>query len=299
MDCMRGANHKDYVESASFIFLNKYERLNGCKASGVLYNKFMTLLNRRFLSDDVDIGLPHCWYRWGDEVVRHGLDYLSWNHDDPRYTAVIYKGGIAGAYDPNDPLVREIESFAEEFIAMYKGPEGAEMAIDEVYADAPFQFQNDYRRLRESLRISRSHVGYDNFESYILSLFDTAMESFPREFRDLEEQRSEFEAVFRMAVSGGVSRDDLFELVEHFWFFFCYHLRINKKCHANVDRTTLEIWKDAVPLEDSRFEHGIRTLAYRLCPREYSDPRIDRMLHERELAIIEVERMLDYLNDGD
>lgn len=284
----------DYVRMASFIFTNDFEKANSSKASGVLFNKFMILLNRELLSENIDIKLPHCWYRWGDEVVRYGLNYLEWNHDDPHFTSVEYRGSVPKDYNSNDQIINIIEKYSKEFIRKYSGSECVELAIDEVYSEAPFKFQNDYRKLRESLKISRTNVGYDNFKSYVINLFDIAMESFPNDFSNINKQKSEFESVFRMAVKNS-SRDDLFDLTECFWFFFCYHLRINRKCHSNINKTTLEIWKEVIPLENSRFEHDIRTFAYHLCPNDCGDPEILRLIKEREDSISESESILNYI----
>ena len=287
----------DYVRIASYIFIRDHFDICGRAPSGVLYNKYMTLLNRKLASQGHNMGLPHCWYRWGDEVVRYGMSYIGWNHDDPRFTEVSYCGAIPGELADGDPIVSFSEDFSKEFIGKYKGPEGAEMAIDEVYSDAPYTFQNDYRRLREALRISLRSVGFSNFKDYILSIFDSAMASFPEEFGFLGKQKEEYEAVFRMAVECDSSREDLFELSECFWFFFCYHLRLDDRCHENVKRSTLDVWWDMVPLEDSRYHQNIRTYAFLLRSDSYSDPVIDRMLREREESLSNAESILSRLSD--
>ena len=225
------------------------------------------------------------------------MSYIVWNHDDPRLTEVSYCGTIPDDMDQDDPVVRFSEDFSKEFIEKYKGPEGAEMAIDEVYSDAPYAFLNDYRRLREALRISRRSVGFSNFKDYILSIFDSAMASFPEEFGFLRKQKDEYESVFRMAVECGSSRDDLFELSECFWFFFCYHLRLDDRCHENVKRSTLDVWRDMVPLEDLRYYQNIRTYAFLLHSDPYSDPVIDRLLRERDESLSNAESILSRLGD--
>ena len=56
----------DYIRYACQAFIEGHEGSVGCSPSGVMFNKFMTLLYRdvrRALG--VDIRLPHCWYRWG------------------------------------------------------------------------------------------------------------------------------------------------------------------------------------------------------------------------------------------
>lgn len=63
---MTDVHMPDYVAYACRVFIEGHEGSVGCSPSGVMFNKFMTLLYRdvrRTLG--VDIRLPHCWYRWG------------------------------------------------------------------------------------------------------------------------------------------------------------------------------------------------------------------------------------------
>ncbi|WP_400202396.1 hypothetical protein [Candidatus Methanarcanum hacksteinii] len=123
------------------------------------------------------------------------------------------------------------------------------------------------------------------------------MSSFPEEFDSLRKEKEEYESVFRMAVECNSSRDDLFELSECFWFFFCYHLRLDDRWHENVKRSTLDIWRDTIPLEDSRYHQNIRTFAFLLHSDSYSDPNIDRMLRERDESLSNAEVILSRLRD--
>ena len=290
-------NDVDYVRIASYIFIRDYRDRFGEGPSGVLYNRYMTLLNRELSSQGYDMKLPHCWYRWGDEVVRYGMSYLGWNHDDPRLTEVSYRGVVPKDIDDDDPMIHIINDFSKGFIDRYEGPEGVEIAIHEGCSDAPYVFLNEYRKLGESLHISCKNVGFSNFKEHILSIFDNVMSSFPKELGSLRKQKEEYESVFRMAVECNSSRDDLFELSKCFWFFFCYHLRLDDRCHENVKNSTLDMWRDTITLEDSRYDQIIRTYAFLLHSDTYSDPTIDRMLREREESLSDAEKILSELKD--
>ena len=145
---MTDVHMPDYIGYACRAFIEGHEGSVGCNPSGVMFNKLMTLLYRdvrRTLG--VDIRLPHCWYRWGDEVVRHGMSYLSWNYDSPGVTRVMFTGDAA-EFPDDDRVKRYIDSYVSRFIHAYSGPEGVEMAVDDVYLEAPFEFQNRFRMLR-------------------------------------------------------------------------------------------------------------------------------------------------------
>ena len=287
----------DHVKIASFIFLDEYRSKNRDDPSGIVYNKFMTLLNSKLKKDRVDLRLPHCWYRWGDEVVRYHMPYLYWNHDDPRYTTVLWKGQPP-RYDAGDPVVLKIKGFSDRFIDEYSGPEGAEMAIDKVYENAPFKFQNEYRQLRESLKITKNRVPPKNFvASVIMPLFENAMGTFPKEFSSIKNTKDDFAEVFRIAAEEGAAIHELFEMAEEFWFFFCYHLRLHPKCHENVPKTTLDIWKEIIPWESEMYNRNLQNNVHAFCKGHILNPTADRLLGERKKNMDEFEKLLDEYPD--
>lgn len=300
---MKTVHKPDYVKAVSSIFLEKYEKRNSKPATGVLFNKYLTLLNRRLFSTfrrDVMM-LPHCWYRWGDEVVRYYLPYIDWNHDDLTVTTVTFNDRRLSHNELSDVLTDEAATFADEFIAEYSGDEGFERAIDEVYSEAPYPFQNEYRKLRESLRISRSRPQISNYYDYVRdSLFEPAMKTFPSTFKNLTAQKNEFTAVFELALESKVSPDELYELDETFWFFFCYHLRLDRRCHFNVRKETLAFWEEVLPIETGRFEKSMQNYAWKYSNGRInppSDPTICQLTEDRKKRVSEVNTLLAELND--
>jgi len=299
---MRGSDNIDYVKISACIFLHDYRTKNGDEASGVLFNKFMTLLHRRFKNEGFDMKLPHCWYRWGDEVVRHHMPYLDWNHDYAAYTKVSWKGAYP-EYDTGDPTVLKISQYSNEFISKYSGPEGAEMAIDEVYEEAPFEFQNEYRKLRESLKTYKREGSFiSNYRKLIGDLFKSAMDKFPnKEFRSITEERKDFEEVFHFSLREGADPSQLFRQAEDFWFFFCYHLRLNEKCHENVPRTSLDVWEEKIPWETDLFNRKLQDNVNTFSQKSKSkrSPTIERLSEEWTERNRNFESLLSDISDDD
>jgi len=292
----------DYVKISACIFIHDYEAMNREGASGVLFNKFMTLLHRRFKSEGFDMRLPHCWYRWGDEVVRYRMPYLEWDHEYAAYTKVSWRGGYP-EYRLDDPTVKKISHYSREFINRYSGPEGAELAIDEVYEEAPFTFQNEYRKLRENLRIYSKRDGFiDNYKTLVDDFFTSAMNEFPdKEFKSIAEERMDFEEVFRLSIHAGAAPSQLFKQTEDFWFFFCYYLRLNDKCHENVPRTTLDVWAERIPWETDIFRHKLQDNANRFSHATHSkhSARIKRLTAEWSARELEFESLMAGISDDD
>ena len=290
----------DYVRYASYMFIDRYSRVKGKPPSGVLYNKFMTLLNRE-LKDKLgmDMRLPHCWYRWGDEVVRYNMPYLSWIHDDPRQTTVMFSGPTPVPVD-QDEIVRYTGSYADRFIAKYGGDEGVDLAIDEVYSGAPFEFQNDYRALRENLKEAKSNVPISNHTEFVRSLYDKAMSDYPAaSFQSTKVQVEQFRKVFEKAMDEGLSVNRLQQISETFWFYFCYHLRLHRSCHENVSKETISIWKSVLPEALEVFEEKMQNYAYYLFPDGSEDPVINDMLENRRRRLDELRSIMMEMDCGE
>ncbi len=299
---MHSKDDVDYVKISASIFLHDYEARNGDEATGVLFNKFMTLLHRRFSAEGFDMKLPHCWYRWGDEVVRYRMPYLEWDHEFAAYTKVSWRGKYPN-YGLDDPTVDKISQYSKEFIDRYSGREGAELAIDEVYEEAPFEFQNEYRKLRENLKIYRREGSYvNNYGALVDALFTSAMSKFPQKgFIKIREERMDFEEVFRLALSKGAAPSQLFRQAEDFWFFFCYHLRLNKKCHENVPRSTLDVWAERIPWETELFRRKLQDNAHKFSQdldRKHS-ARIDRLNREWDERERDFNTLIEDISDED
>ena len=258
---MRRNDRDCYVEKIAYQFITKYSSQNNELPYGVIFNKYMTLVHRDvrdFLGED--IGLPHCWYRWGDEVVRYDMPYVSWIHENSGETRVSYVGSL-DHIQRNDRILSYTGSRADEFIRTYRGREGMESAIDQVYSNAPFEFQNNFRILRENLKIAKYRNLLSNHASLVRGLFEEAMDSFPRdEFPGMDIEIEEFESVFNRALDRNLSAEKLQDISESFWFMFCYHLRLHPRCHENVSRRTLEIWNKA--LLDSKEDYSMAMERY-------------------------------------
>lgn len=290
----------DYVRYASGLFIKRYESKQGSQPTGVLYNKFMTLLNRELKNKlGENMGLPHCWYRWGDEVVRHDMPYLVWNHDNPRQTLVTFSGQVLDS-PSRDDMSTFISSFADSFIARYGGDEGFEMAIDEVYSEAPFEFQNDYRVLRENLKQARSNVPLSNHTDLVRGLYAKAMSAYPMEsFESTRIQKEQFRKVFDQALDEGLTADRLQQISETFWFYFCYHLRLHRDCHENVSAETLRIWREALPEAGEVYEEKMQNYAYYLFPYGSDDPVINGLLEDRKERLDELGSIMAEMGCGE
>jgi hypothetical protein len=282
---------KDYVRVASYLFFEKHRKEGRGEIPGVMYNKFITLLYRD-LKPEYDIGLPHCWYRWGDIVVAHCIPYVSWIHRTQRYTVTEWNGETP-EYDPNDKIVALIKKNIAQFMIRHKGSEAHETAKDEVYDGAPCEFQNEYRMLRESLESLSKNKVMDNQADYIGALFAAAMKKFPsKEFKHIAGEKERFEAVFRAGLRNNATPKDMFDLAELFWFFFCYHLRLNKKCHENVPKETLNIWAEEIPWEALGIEHALQNYAEMFRRGPADDPLILSLLEDRRQRMKRIDEFM-------
>ena len=282
------------MKLASFLYTKRFREEFGHDVSGVLFNKYLTLLNYESKEKrNIDIGLAHCWYRWGDVVVRQSLPYTRWTHSDLNLTQVSFTGKEPD-HAAGDPVFEHITEFTEQFIRRYRDDrEGVESAMDDIYTRAPLDFQRDYKKFRESLKISRENVPYNNVNDYLRGLFTTAMDSFPQGFRNIRGQKNVFSAVFAYAIDNNVPADDLFDIAEDFWFFFCYHLRV--RYNENVAPSIIDGWKNSLDLETRRYDASIQNYAYEFC-RGSRDPVIQGLIESRAERLNELDALMKGLD---
>ena len=283
----------DYVKYASYIFISQYRSTCGSNPSGVMYNEFMVLLNRELIDKiGKDVGLPHCWYRWGDEVVRCDMPYPEWNHHDPNKTIVQFSGLM---HDPSyrDEVSNHTRLFAKKFVSRYTGAESIDLAMDEIYSKAPFRFQNDFRTLMDSLRPTQEDVSASHRLNMVRNLYQTAMRNYPmRSFPSTEPEFTQFDRLFTKALDEGLSVDRLQQMSETFWLYFCYHLRLHKGCHANVPGSTLDVWEGVLPEALDIYQEKIQNYAYYLFPEGSDDPVIDWLLMDRRQRFEDLNALL-------
>ncbi|MCL2149177.1 MAG: hypothetical protein FWH47_07570 [Methanomassiliicoccaceae archaeon] len=266
-------NGTDYVKVATYLFFDEYRKEREGDVPGVMYNKFITLLYRE-LKPEKDIGLPHCWYRWGDTVVARCVPYVTWERRGHGRTVVGWNGA-APIFDHEDGVVPLIMKNIAEFMARHSGGEAHGTAKDEVYEGAPFKFQNEYRKLRESLESLSKNDLIGNRAEHVGGLFESAMREFPKkEFKQIADEREKFETVFRMGLANNASSADMSDFAELFWHFFCHHLRMNERCHDNVTAETLRTWAEDIPWEAVRMRHFLQDFAEKLSRKATGDPTI-------------------------
>ena len=290
----------DYVRISTFLFIEEYEAKVG-QVRGVVFNKFMTLLNYDLkATKNIDIRLPHCWYRWGDEVVKYYLrTYTKWDHEDLGITTVAWKGGVPEDYRVNDPTVAEIRKNIKKYIEEYSDDDGWERAIDRLYSIAPYEFQNEFRKLRENLKgaVSGNYIhGY--LTKFLTPLFNNAMRTFPKEFSEINEEKIYFESIFKASVENEAPIEDIRNLAEEFWFFFCYYLRLDEKCHENISTETLNVWESSLQWERELYNRSLQDLAFDL-KLEGKNKNIDLLLKTRSDRIEEFNELLDEYRSTD
>lgn len=285
------------MKDVAHLFITKYKTSEGHPPSGLLFNKFMVLTNYRLLEQNIDMKLPHCWYRWGDEVVRYPMmSFTQWNAEDLNYTSVDWKGAEPVSYNST---VREqsIGESADRFIADYRGKEGVESVIDEVYYHAPYPFQVKYKDYRTVINNALAGTMSNHEVMQIMQTkFALAMDAFPTEFAEIRREAENFRLIAETAMVQSISVKDLRYMSEDFWFFFCYYLRL--KQHWNVTDETLVHWKEPLMWEREKFQWELQDLAFKYAA-EAGTESLNRLVADRRVRMERSDRILDLFSDSD
>jgi hypothetical protein len=236
---------------ACYRVLNRFGHEGQLK--GAVFNKIMTLLNRRLLESRVeqrlDLALPHCWYLFGDEVVPRELPHIVLF--DPPDADV--HGGLfrinRNIPQPEHPTGWQLSRLGEEIRLIeeeFGNPVNLSLIVDEVYEGAPFPFQRPFLDLRRRLRYKDELWRLDNpIEGIIRPLFRDSMSIFPSgDFPDLRGLTTQYRHIGRFALDLGLPAFSSFDkITDEYWQTFCYLLRIHDGCHFHVSDRRLGFWK--------------------------------------------------------
>lgn len=254
-------NSNDLLNIASFLVISKYKDLKGSLPSGLYFNKIMTILYTELCNQRIDIQLPHCWYRYGDEVVRSCMPtYVVWDHEMEDRTLVDWKG-IPKINMATNPQFDIIEKKVEELTEKYSDSQAMEDAIALVYSRAPFKFQESFKRIKNILKDAQySDVKFDN--SSLISTFNETCNEFPKdEFPEMARKLSIFEHIVDTILSQDNPKYNLaYEVCETFWFWYCYYLRLHPRGHENLPRSKIDYWKSMLDEDTGRQERVFRFL---------------------------------------
>ena len=270
-----------YAEKIACMFISMYLARNGEPPYDVLFNRFMTLVHGRIRESlGKDIGLPHCWYRRGDEVAYDDMPYISLDHEGQDIIRVSYSGYVLSPSHDDDDVIMFAGIEAGDFISRHHGKTGLETVADMECLDAPFQFQNKYERLRRAIRTVEKSGKLSDCTLPIRQLFIETMESFPHdEFPGMGSRIRGFGSIFNRALDKGLSADRLQGILEGFWFMFCCRLRLHPLCHENISAKTIGIWKEEMSESDEDYAAELERYAGYLIDEDESDPIIAD-LHE-------------------
>jgi len=227
--------------------------------SGLYFNKGLSFVNSEMQKRGHRIGLPHCWYRWGDEVVRYQMPKeLIWTHEEASYTKVDWKGGSITLKD--ESRKRDVNELIEEFIDNYplKDDNTIELLLADHYEKAPFEFQRRYKTVRDILFDITISGGksYQLGNDSVLTFLERAFESFPEDklFKRVSYFIPAFMEVIKYLSSGYLEEMKMMnEISEEFWYLFCYFLRTHPSAHENVSEATLAFWRSEIDNETDRF----------------------------------------------
>ncbi len=237
------------LDKAVYLVLKRFRNQNNEDPTGVYFNKVLSILHQR-LRSTFDLKLPHCWYRWGDEVVRRCLPHdVNWDHDYLRTT--VSWDGLELHVEIEDHLElinEEIEKIIDTFPMS-----NIDRIVSEVYSYAPFDFQRSFRNIRGSLGFTNEiDICFENIHLDNIKKQKSIAES---DFKSVDYNIPILHSSFRLwsesfdflVNESKVDYETLININESFWFHFCYYLRL--KQNENVPIDVIDHWKNLLPYD--------------------------------------------------
>ncbi len=269
------------IEYSSYKVIKSYEAEKGNSPGGIYFNKSMSLINSILKTQGIDMKLPHCWYRWGDEVVKYYMPYeIKWNNEEAAYTKVSWEGDTPDF--PEIGVKNKIDNIVSDILKKYSDYGSLSDFIDLIYENAPFEFQRKYRYVREFFYLAKEKNKSINepVKDILLPQINDALQSFPEDvhFNTVREFIPAFKRyVEYFAVSKRKDYNELEEVSEEFWFWFSYFLRLHPNAHENVSNETIMIWKEKLKSETENFYFNFTDHVLNIS-RDIKDVRHDEIL---------------------
>jgi hypothetical protein len=211
--------------------------------SGFYFNKVLSILHHRF-----KIGLPHNWYRWGDEVVRSCLSpHILWQHDYESTEVLLEQGTVDISLQ--EEWTEKIDSVIEEFPL-----NDPERLGDMVYSYAPYEFQRVFRALRNMIDQKVDGSMSDLRSHNLVRWKGDAVKEYsylPFVTKDMNDSFILWNEAFDIVLSHG-DLPLLTHINETFWFDVCYHLRLDS--NENVPDKILVAWEEHLPYDAKRLK---------------------------------------------
>ena len=277
--------HDPGVAYASYYFIERCKTESETTPSGLYFNKALSFINTEMKRRKQNIKVPHCWYRWGDEVVRYFMPVeLAWSHEEAGYTKVDWIGHPPKVEESKADLIKIL---IDEFLYKYpmKNKDWYEELLADHYDTAPFEFQKTFKVCRDILfdRIKSNTNNEVKGGDVLQTLFENAFKSFPNDklFSPVKAFIPTFLKLIAYPLSG--SRQDMSivnDLSEEFWYWFAYFLRVHPSAHENVDQETIAYWRSLLVLETSHFYRNFDDYVYRLSLK-YPEIAMDDLLAPR------------------
>ena len=290
----------DLLAYVSYLVIRKYKEKVGEPPTGLYFNKLMSPCNLNLVNKHVNINLPHYWYRYGDQVYMHSMPRnLVLNHETPTKTTVEWMDEEpAPVSDKSHNLIEKVVSKLTE-----RYSNDIHQAVRDVYKYAPFDFQREYLDLREAFYGEKNAFNWDALAYKTISahLLVNAFSKFPeKSFPKLNRQY----AVVKTLIETTLREEWEFKLVEevctNFWFLFCYHLRLNKRCRENIPEESISCWEGRIEFEDIRYRRIIGDLLIEITENHQNILK-DELLKEeydwRMKDLKETEEIIDELGE--
>lgn len=224
--------------------------------SALLFHKLVVLARFRLEAQGIRVPIPYSWYLFGAQAEDlHSGVRLNWSNSE-RKTEVEWASAPPKVVG-DDPGFEPVERVIHELVEQYSSEEAAELAVDEVYSHAPYDFQRRFRDVRMNLRITgRGSSG--EAAAHRADLWNLALEAFDvfpvRHFPAVTPYLAPVKEAIRLTTSVGLERNRALseEVIEGFWSLFCHFLRVDRVGHFDVEKATVEEW----------VENAESTLAY-------------------------------------
>jgi len=235
------------LEYASYKIIQRYKDPQTDKVDGIRFNKMISLLNHELLKDKkngLDIKLPHCWYFYGDMVIRRDMPIqVRIDQTDEEPIAQVYWEGSKPKVD--NKTKKKIDR--KEMYLQSKYPPSCDKAdvIEAVYTYAPYEFQRNFLIFRNDNKFLPQEYFKEIHQKVLQGDFKNAVDNFPYEqFPILKVPFTKITYIINSIFTEYPEDKQIgIDLGNKFWKIFCKFLILDKKGSYNASNHTIKHWE--------------------------------------------------------
>lgn len=254
--------------------------------------KLCCMADRRLMEqDNLDIGFPRYWYKYGEISAAHDMSREFFNAPSARFWAGqefhLDREIPEHEFDVS-PQVREtIKKHAKNIADRFGKSSVEEIKAYQYSRQAPNSFIEEYSRLRaqfEAVNLNRQALFAEytegGTEGFFMEKLDKMLDTFPRSrYSDVLDLYLRWDDTIRLMIEANADFQDLHDFLD-FFIERLSEITLRFEHNSNIPRSRLNTWSDEKPSAEEEMEKRIEEVRQEYLLKTEQSGELERIADE-------------------